>query len=243
MKQICVRLGFAVALLAAAASPSFAVTINPTAIGAPQGPFDANLVDFSYSATVKQTGPVGCSPSCSFTESGTGSFSNWKVDFTTPVINSGLNQSPGYLLTGQFNAAGTATPGTSGSINVTFSSFNFDMFAQTQPGGVITKVATTDAFLAGQAHVFGPDLAKGDFHIVLNLKPVGGFFSSNFILNADFAGNNTFIQGVSLGPFTGGSIQGSGDLTLRPIPEPSSLLLLGSGLVSLGWLARRRYAV
>src|SRR3569623_654741 len=76
-----VRTGLAVSALAFATTPVWADTfqVNPGAIGAPQASFTAGLADFSYNATVNQTGPTGCVPSCAFTETGTASFSGFKA--------------------------------------------------------------------------------------------------------------------------------------------------------------------
>ncbi|WP_447977150.1 flocculation-associated PEP-CTERM protein PepA [Candidatus Nitrospira bockiana] len=238
------RVGIAVAsllalLLSAPLAHAVSFTVNPSAVGAPQSPFTASIVDFSYSSTVNQTAPAGtCTNAnpCTFTETGTGSFSNFKTNFTTPVINSGLNQSPGYTMTGNFNATGTATPFNSG-IKVNYDTFDLRLFAN---GNL---VAQSTGLVAGEANVFGPDLAKGDFHVVLNIEPVGGFLSGPFVtgLNvADFAGNNTNLQGFSLGSFTNGRIQGSGNLSFNVIPEPTTLLLIGSGLAMLGWARRKQ---
>src|SRR5579884_4362695 len=101
-----------------ATSPAEALTsftVNPSAVGAPQSSFSASLVDFSYEATVNQQTTGGASTCtvanpCNFQETGTASFSNFKTDFTTPVINSGLNTTPGYTLTGTFSGNGTVVP-------------------------------------------------------------------------------------------------------------------------------------
>ena len=239
-----VRTGLAVSALAFLTTPAWAdtFTVNPSAIGAPQASFAAGLADFSYTATVNQTGPVGCVPSCAFTETGHASFSGFKAaDFVTPVLNTGLNQNPGYTLTGDFTGSGTAVPQGTG-ILATFTSFTLTLNTQTQPGGASTLVAQSNGLVSGEAHVFGPDLARGDFHVIVKLNPVGGFLSGPFVLNltnADFAGNNTNLTGFSLGPFTGATIQGSGDLSLRAVPEPASLLLLGSGMAGIAWYRRR----
>jgi hypothetical protein len=245
MLSAWLRTGLAISALAFITTPAWAdpFQVNPGAIGAPQGSFTATVTDFSYNATVNQTGPTGCVPSCAFTETGHASFSGFKgADFISPVTNSGLNQNPGYTLTGDFSATGTAVNDGTGGIRATFNSFNLTLNTQTQPGGAVNIVAQSAGLVAGDAHIFGADLAQGDFHVVLRLNPVGGFLSGPFVLNltnGDFAGNNTQITGFSLGAFTGGHIVGSGNLTLHAVPEPASLLLLGSGMAGIAWYRRR----
>jgi hypothetical protein len=103
-------------------------------------------------------------------------------------------------------------------------------------------VGQSTGLIAGEAHAFS-GLANGDFHVVVNFDAVGGFLSGPLAIQfADFNGVNTSLQGFSMGSFTSGRIDGSGNVSFTPIPEPTTLLLIGSGLAALGWIRRKQTA-
>jgi PEP-CTERM motif len=244
----------ALALTTSAWADPFPFTVNP-----PGGsPFQATFIDFSYVALVDQTATNG---SGTFTEEGGGFFSSFRhPTLNTVVNNTGINQN--YKLYATYTGGGSVAPTGNGGLTATFNTFDLKMFLDPNlnttitadgvgaPNGSVTTANTADDILVGQsaglvsgeAHAF-PGLANGDFDVIVKFNPTGGFLSGPFVLGltlGDFNGVNTSLQGFSTGSFTDGRIDGSGNLSFSAIPEPSSLLLLGSGLAALGWLRRRK---
>ena len=250
--------GLVLSLNAVASADSFSV--NPGAVGA-SGPTvpNVNFADFSYVALVNQTATAGTG---TFNEQGAGFFSSYRFPtLSDVVINSGINTN--YKLYATFTGSGTVapTPGLPGGTTATFTDFNLKLFVDRNlnstitaspvgtVGGTVTVNNTADDVLvgqsnglvAGEAHAF-PGLANGDFKVLVNFQPVG-FLNGPFALNltvGTFNGVNTSLTGFSAGNFNSGRIDGSGNLSFNVIPEPASLLLVGSGLAALGWLRRRQ---
>jgi hypothetical protein len=260
MQRTVAQLMIAVAgALALSALPAFA---DPITINQPGGsPLTVSFIDFSYVALVNQTATAGTG---TFNEQGAGFFGSYRGPTLADVVpGSGLNNS--YKLYAVYAGDGTVapTPGTPGGTTATFSNFNLRLFVDPgmnttiaaspvgTPGGTVSVGGTTSddvlvgqstGLIAGQAHAF-PGLANGDFNVQVNFNPVGGFLSSPLAIQfADFNGVNTSLQGFSMGNFTSGRIDGSGNLSFTVIPEPTTLLLIGSGLAALGWIRRRQAA-
>ena len=259
MQRITIRLATLVGMVALSALPALA---DPITINQPGGPpVTASFIDFSYVALVNQTATAG---SGTFNEQGAGFFSSFRHPTLADVVpNTGLNNS--YKLYAVFAGDGTVAPtaGIPGGQTATFNNFNLRLFLDPgmnttitaspvgTPGGTVSVGGTTSddvlvaqstRLIAGEAHAF-PGLANGDFNVQVSFEPVGGFLSGPFVFGlniADFNGVNTSLQGFSPGNFTSGRIDGSGNVSFSVIPEPTTLLLIGSGLAALGWIRRKQ---
>jgi hypothetical protein len=231
------------------------ITVNPSAAGVSGSSFQASFIDFSYVALVDQTATNGTG---TFNIDGGGFFSSFRhPDLPTPVLNTGLNSN--YKMYATFNGTGTVIPnGVPGGMTATYNAFQMNIFVDKNsnttivadgvgaPNGTVTTGGTTSddvlvgsstGLIAGESHIFA-GLANGDYNVTLRFNPVGGFLSGPF--TADFNGVYTSLQGVTTGTFVDGRIDGSGNVSFGVIPEPGTLLLIGSGLAALGWMRRKQ---
>jgi hypothetical protein len=175
---------------------------------------------------------AGCATGCFANALGGGGFStnatfNYGGLLTLAGELPGMT-SPETLLMGTFSPFGLNSAGKPGSA-VPFTSLN----SKTGKGGFNGSLGITD---------INPLVYAAFLPLMFQIpSSTGKGYISEMWINLDFVASMPIVNHKTIGTWSG--TVASTDLLVRPVPEPSGLLLLGSTLVAVAGFLRRKLSV